>query len=334
MQRLIYIFLIFCVFIFPACDRREGPDVSGISVSAPVERLEPEMMALRSASDAEAFLARHPGFARGFLGMDTTQPAAVLAGQLYQMVSNEGFRKLSMEASQAFGDFAQVQKQFEDAFRHIKYYYPDFKAPKIQTAVSGLGTLSKGQDLFVSDSLVVVSLDFYIGEDKASYVPDVPFYVLRRYRKEFIVPSVVLLMSQKYNRTNPADQSLLTEMVYYGKAFEFARAVQPGLPDSLATVIFTGRQLKDTQENRDMVWAHFIENKLLYETSHFKKVKYIGERPYTAEIGEKCPGAVGRWLGWEIVKKYRRENPEVSLPQLMKDTRTQHIFEESHYKGQ
>ena len=86
-------------------------------------------------------------------------------------------------------------------------------------------------------SLIVISLDFYIGP-KASYVPDVPQYVLRRYRKEFIVPSVVLLLSQRYNRTSPTDQSLLTEMVYYGKAFEFAKDVQPDLPDNLATVIF------------------------------------------------------------------------------------------------
>ena len=331
MQRLIYIFLVFCTLFSCTPDGRKAPDVSGISVNVPVERLEDEMMACRSEADVRAFLARHPGFRRSFLGADSVGTDA-LAGQVYQLVTNEAIRNLYNETRRAFGDFSGVRDEFTDAFRYIKHYYPDFKVPKIQTAISGLGTLSKGQDLLVSDSLIVISLDFYIGPE-ASFVPDVPQYVLRRYRKEFIVPSVVLLISQRYNRTPPADQSLLTEMVYYGKAFEFARDVQPNLPDSLATVIFSGQQLEQTEENRQVVWAHFVGQKLLYETSHFKKIKYIGERPYTAEIGAKCPGAIGRWLGWEIVKKYRRERPEVSLPELMGDARTQRIFEESQYKG-
>jgi hypothetical protein len=331
MQRLIYIFLVFCALFSCTPDGRKAPDVSGISVNVPVERLEDEMMACRSEADVRAFLARHPGFRQSFLGADSVGIEA-LTGQVYQLVTNAAIRNLYNETRRAFGDFSAVRAGFTDAFRHIKYYYPDFKVPKIQTAISGLGSLSKGQDLLVSDSLIVISLDFYLGP-QASYVPDVPQYVLRRYRQEFIVPSVVLLLSQRYNRTPPNDQSLLTEMVYYGKAFEFARDVQPGLPDSLATVIFSGQQLAQTEENREVVWAHFVQEKLLYETSHFKKIKYIGERPYTAEIGAKCPGAIGRWLGWEIVKKYRREHPDVSLPELMGDARTQRIFEESRYKG-
>jgi hypothetical protein len=331
MQRLIYIFLVFCALFSCTPDDRKAPDVSGISVNVPVERLEDKMMACKTEADVRAFLARHPGFRQSFLGADSAGTDAV-AGQVYQLVTNAAIRNLYNETRQAFGDFSGVQAGFTDAFRRIKYYYPDFKVPKIQTAISGLGTLSKGQDLLVSDSLIIISLDFYVGP-KASYEPDVPQYVLRRYRKEFIVPSVVLLLSQRYNRTSPTDQSLLTEMVYYGKAFEFARDVQPDLPDSLATVIFSGQQLKETEENREVVWAHFVKEKLLYETSHFKKIKYIGERPYTAEIGAKCPGAIGRWLGWEIVKKYRREHPNVSLPELMSDARTQRIFEESQYKG-
>ena len=331
MQRLIYIFLVFCLLFSCTPDGRKAPDVSGISVNVSVERLEDEMMACKSEADVRAFLARHPGFRRAFLGADSVG-ADALVTQVYQLVTNAAIKNLYDETRGAFGDFSDVRADFTDAFRHVKYYYPDFKIPKIQTTISGLGTLSKGQDLLVTDSLIVISLDFYIGPE-ASYVPDVPQYVLRRYRKEFIVPSVVLLLSQRYNRTPPADQSLLTEMVYYGKAFEFAKDVQPDLPDSLATVIFSGQQLQETEANREVVWAHFVKEKLLYETSHFKKIKYIGERPYTAEIGAKCPGAIGRWLGWEIVKKYRREHPDVSLPELMSDARIQRIFEESQYKG-
>ncbi|MDH3710460.1 MAG: gliding motility lipoprotein GldB, partial [Cyclobacteriaceae bacterium] len=77
---------------------------------------------------------------------------------------------------------------------------------------------------------------------------------------------------------------------------------------------------------------HFVEKKLLYETSHFTKKKYMDERPTTVEIGNKCPGRIGEWLGWQIVMKYMKENPQISLDQLMESEDVQGIFTQSRYK--
>ena len=62
------------------------------------------------------------------------------------------------------------------------------------------------------------------------------------------------------------------------------------------------------------------------------KNKFIGESPNVYEISEKCPGRIGAWLGWEIVKKYMDKNPEVSIVDLMNDTDAHRIFQMSGYK--
>ncbi|MCZ6692419.1 MAG: hypothetical protein O6939_00815, partial [Bacteroidetes bacterium] len=71
---------------------------------------------------------------------------------------------------------------------------------------------------------------------------------------------------------------------------------------------------------------------LIFETNYYVKQKYLEERPNIPEIGPKCPGRVGTWVGWEIVKSYFRQNPEVGLEQLMANQDAQAIFSQSKYK--
>jgi hypothetical protein len=59
----------------------------------------------------------------------------------------------------------------------------------------------------------------------------------------------------------------------------------------------------------------------------------MDERPKTLEIGEKCPGRIGEWLGWQIVKKYAREQ-QVSLRNLMELSDARQLFMQSNYKPQ
>ncbi|MDQ4140161.1 MAG: gliding motility lipoprotein GldB, partial [Bacteroidota bacterium] len=64
----------------------------------------------------------------------------------------------------------------------------------------------------------------------------------------------------------------------------------------------------------------------------FKTGKYLEDRPTVPEIDAKCPGRIGRWVGWQIVRIYMEENPDVTLQQLMAEKDAQKIFNESHYK--
>ncbi|MBY0425358.1 MAG: gliding motility lipoprotein GldB, partial [Cytophagales bacterium] len=244
---------------------------------------------------------------------------------LFNLSQDKSIDTLKGETDAYFGEMNDIKVDLEQAFAFVKHYFPDFTIPKVYTVVTGFG-----HDMYASDSIVVIGLDYFLG-DKGKYRPDIPNYMLRRFKKEYIVPSIVLLLSDKYNTTNVLDNTLLADMIHYGKSYYFVEKILPCTPDSLV-MGYSEKELVDTKKHESVVWAHFVEQKLLFETSHFIVNKYVGERPYTAEIGSKCPGRIGRWLGWQIVNKYMKDHPSATLEEIMKEKDAAKIFNESHYK--
>lgn len=327
-MKKLFCLLIACV-LFYSCtpDSEKGPDVSSIEMKVKVHRLEQELFKLKSKEEINLFLKNTPLFNKQLLDPAQYPNDSAKIHALFGMIHDPYMDTLYRQTQTVFADITELEKEFEDAFKHIKYYYPNFKAPAIYTVVTGLS-----YDLEVSDSAIVIGLDFFLG-DKRKYQPNgIPQYILRRYRPEYIVSMSLMAMSEKYNVTDPSDQTLLAEMIYYGKAYEFVKNMLPDKNDTLI-IGYTNQQLVDTEANQESVWAHFIEQKLLYETKNSVKIKYTSERPYTAEIGQKCPGAIGRWLGWKIVRRYREKQESVTLPELMKTKDAKLIFNQSKYKG-
>ncbi|MFD2248616.1 gliding motility lipoprotein GldB [Pontibacter ruber] len=302
-------------------------EIADIPVEVKIERLEKPFFNVSSKEDVARFLKENPLFAERFFQGSRINSDSALINSLYGLATNKELKKLEGEAEKKFEDMKPEQEKLETAFKVIKYYYPQFQVPEVKTFVSGLS-----RDLLVSDSLMVFGIDFFIGKD-ASYRPDVYDYILDRYERTSMVPAAMLLLSNRFNKTNFLERSLLAEMISSGKAYYFVQTVMPCTPDS--TIIgYSKQQIADVQHNEGKIWAHFIEKSLLYEKSPFKVNKYIGERPNTPEIDPTAPGRLGTWVGWQIVRKYMERNPEVTLPQLMAETDFQKIFNESKYKPQ
>ena len=55
------------------------------------------------------------------------------------------------------------------------------------------------------------------------------------------------------------------------------------------------------------------------------------ERPNVFEIGNKCPGRIGAWLGWEIVNEYSKNNNALSLQEIMANPDAQDILNKAKY---
>lgn len=306
----------------------KSPDLSNIQVEVNVKSLEDSLFACQSVADVKQFLGQNP-FLKQVYFADFPQNDSLLAPVLYEHIRNNSLRGFKEQIDSLFSNKTeQIQKPLEEAFRHIKYYYPDFRAPRVVTMVTGF----MGNDLYVSDSLIIIGLD-YFGGPQAMYRPNVYDYQLRRYQKEYLVPSILFFMSDRYNRMDPQDNTLLADMIGYGKAFEFVKHCLPTAPDSLI-LGFSEKDLTRTYNSQTQIWAFVIEGRLLYETADLVKQKYTGERPFTPEIGPDVPGGIGRWLGWRIVSRYLAEHPDVTLPELMKNPSARQIFERSGYKGQ
>ncbi|WP_259404595.1 gliding motility lipoprotein GldB [Hymenobacter sp. HSC-4F20] len=300
-----------------------SPEVAKVAAPVKLERLEKSFFQIKSPAEAERFLQEHKLFARQFL-QSRQYPAGVLGATLTRLATNSGLQKLGAQADTTFRT-EQLRPQLQLLFQHIRYYFPDFRVPPVNTFVSGLS-----QDLFVNDSLLVISTDFFVGP-KAAYLPNVPGYIQRRYTKEHVLPGVALAISSKYNQKQLTNQTMLGEMVQFGKALYFAEKVLPCTPDSLL-MGYTSQEMAGVSFNEGKIWAHFIDKNLLYNTAPFTIQKYIGERPNIPEIDKTCPGRVGAWVGWQIVRKYMADHPNVTLKQLMAEKNAQRILNESRYR--
>jgi hypothetical protein len=290
------------------------------------ESLQDTIASLSTRKEVVDFLTNNPNFRDYILRRNEYPDDSAFVREMYLRFTNPAIDTLVMETERVFGDLSDLKSQFTEAFSNIKAYYPDFVPPKIQTVISGLDT-----DLFLSDSLIIVSLDFYLGEG-AKYRPKYYEYLLRRYDPEDIVPSCILIKGiGPLNKTNLSDKTVLADMISYGKSFYFAKQVLPCVPDSVF-LWYTAEEMKGARENEDMIWARLIEDKVIYSTSMIDKRNYLGERPFTIQVGEKCPGRIAQWVGWRIVKQYMKSHPETTLPQLMSIDDAQELFRQSRYK--
>jgi hypothetical protein len=323
---------ILCVLILIGCDKDNGdqcayiPETDDIEITLKFESLEDSLPAIQSKQDLVKFLSRHNAMRDYFFNRQAYPSDSVFINDLFARFTHPSIDSLLIETHQVFGNGNELKSQFEAAFKNLKYYYPQFTAPKIQTVISGLET-----DVMVTDSLVIIGLDYFLG-DGARFRPNMYEYMLKRYHKNFVLPSVILLygISERFNKTKPDDKTALADMIAYGKAYTFTKHILPCVPDSVLTG-YTQREIDGVIFNETKIWKKMIEDQVLFGTSHMIKQRYLGERPKTTEISAQCPGRIGMWVGWQMTNRYLKETGK-KMPELMREADAQKIFKESKYR--
>jgi hypothetical protein len=329
MARFVLIFSLVVIFISCKEDKEQCAFQPPIAKKVEInfQSLEDSLFTFKTKQQLVDFFSRHVALRDVFFNRQGYPSDSLFINRLYSVFHNQAFDSLRMETKRIFGNGEELRKEFELAFSNIRYYYPDFNIPKIQTVITGLES-----DLFVSDTLILVGLDYYLGQD-AKYKPDMHKYMQRRYTKEFVVPSAMLLygIDRTINEVDPQDKTVLADMIAYGKAYYFAKHMLPCVPDSVL-MGYTAEEIAGARENQDVIWKHFIDKEVFFKTTKNIKQKYIDERPKTVEVGDQCPGRIGVWVGWQIVQKYSEQNSKISLPELMKLPSAQQIFSGSKYR--
>lgn len=329
MRLLRSVFLIPLISLVFACGNKNetcelDPEILETDLDLSITRLEQEFFAVKNAEDVLFLLEKYPDFAFAYLQQSDYPSADSLAASLLAIHQDSAMKVLYDSVMAEFPQVSDIEKDLENAFKYIKYYFPDFKTPKVYTFVSGLNS-----DLVVTEDMIVIGLDYFLPADH-EFQPDIPRYMAVRYEKPYLVPMIVLAISSQFNSVDPKDNTLLSEMIYYGKAYHFVKAIMPCTPDQYI-IGYTPEEIAECYDNEEFIWAHFVENELLYQTNPFEIRKYIGEAPFTDAISTKAPGRLGRWLGWNIVDDYQI-NARVTLPELMRESRAETIFRQSGYR--
>ncbi|NME66381.1 gliding motility lipoprotein GldB [Flammeovirga aprica] len=318
---------------FVSCsDEKEIPDVSDIQVEVEVRRLEQEIFALESKDQIVKYLIENPEIEQKYFLQAGLYPSrAYLVDALWDFREKAENDTLKLDADRIFGDFEKQKKELEQAFKFIKYHFPDFEPPKVYTSISGFANWGFGGDVLDFGDFIVIGLDYFEGKTATYRVPEVPMYILKRYSPDYLVPFTMQIISNRYNKVNANDRTVLSHMIAWGKAYEFIDEVLPYVPDTIK-VAYTAQQLVEVNYNEGYIWSHFVENELLYKSERMTVKRYVDDRPTTSEISGDSPGRIGRWLGWRIVDSYMRAHPKVTLAELMADDNAAKILRQSKYK--
>ena len=236
-------------------------------------------------------------------------------------------QQLYVEVMKKYSSDDKLKADLEDLFKHIKYYFSNFTTPKVVTANSDVDYRNK---IFISDTMLVISLDNYLGSDHFFY-KGIPNYVVENMKESQIISDVASIYSQLYT---PKIQSrtFLAQMIYYGRILYLKDLWLTTALDEVK-IGYSQEKLTWIQENETQVWRNFVENEYLYSTNPRLVSRFINPAPFSKfylEIDNESPGMVGRYIGWQIVKSYM-DNNNVGLDKLL-TLSEEEIFKKSKYK--
>lgn len=316
MRRLFLVTLTLLGLISCKNESKNGVDVSNISVNFNVDRFEQQFYNTTPAT-LPVLKEKYPYL------FPAQNPDSVWLDK----ISNKEELELFKQTQQVFGNFSSEKTELTNLFKHIKYYDPNFKAPKVITLITNLDFKSR---VIYADSLLFVSLDLFLGKKNKVYA-DFPDYISQNFDKSYLPVAVAKAVSEKYYY--PSKQRMfLEEMIAQGKQQFLIDCYLPNMPDSLK-IGYSAKKYNWTLENEAQIWKYFVENKMLYSTDEDLYKRFISEAPFSKfylDLDKQSPGSIGIWFGWQIVKSYYNNN-NVTLPQLMKlDAET--IFKNSKYK--
>ncbi|MET0637282.1 MAG: hypothetical protein ABWZ25_14725 [Chitinophagaceae bacterium] len=343
-MRKIGVFVALALVLASCKNDNKAPDVSDIKVELTVKRFDNDFFSIDTGSletSLAALQQKYPEFLRLFLNniAGVTDPEQIRS--FYA-----SYRPVYDSAHKLYSDFDPVKSQLLQAFRYVRYYFPEYKLPA--TVIPVVGPMNSREDLprmangeytpnFIGPGLVGISLQFYLGSDFSFYrnqyfVNNVaPVYRSRRFAKEYITADVMKLVTDDIYPDKSSRLPLIEQMVEKGKQWWLLDKFLPGAPDSVKTG-YTERQLEFCRENEGQIWASIIGNENLESQDPATIQNYIGEAPFTQGIApDVSPGNIGQWIGWQIVKKYAGKKSELKIGELLKAT-PREIIEEAKYK--
>jgi hypothetical protein len=249
--------------------------------------------------------------------------------EIRQFITARDIRLLHDTVNAHFPDMNDIAGPLRQGFRYIKYYFPQFRPPRVVTFISGLANYGA----VTADSVLGIGLDMFLGPEFVPYgqVADpYPGYMLYQFTPGYIAADCFKVIQQEMFPM-PAGGTLLDQMIARGKQLYFLDRVMPDTPDSLKAG-FTGTQLAWCRDNAQAIWQYFIQGNLLYIHDMQQIMHYIGPGPGTQGMPAPAPGDIGSWVGWQIVRKYMDEHPETSLEDLMSLKDSQALLSQSHYR--
>lgn len=311
-----YLFILGFILMGCSTKEKDTPDLSTVDVQTEVRRFD-QAFYNSSAEGLSVLKMKYP-----YLFPEQYADSAWI-----NKMNDKEELELFAETEKLYQDFKGQEEEISYLFKHIKYYYPGFKAPKVITVLTNVDQDNK---VILADSLLFISLDLYLGKDHPFYA-DFPNYIKRKNTKDHMIVDVADAFALKLVPPS-GDRSFAARMIQEGKRLFLLEQLLEGKPET-EILGYEKEQILWAQENEAEIWKFFIENDLLFSNDQALSERFIDEAPFSKFYlanDQDSPGGIGGWVGLQMVKNFM-EIENVGLVEMLQ-TPNEEIFKKSKYK--
>ncbi|MBR6042314.1 MAG: hypothetical protein IKP37_06735 [Paludibacteraceae bacterium] len=264
------------------------------------------------------------------------QTASVLKEQI---LTHKGYQTFFQAEDSVFANgLAQEMQALTKAMQRFHHFFPDKDLPTNILAMFSCF----GPKMAVGDhNELMISMEYYIGSNYPHYrkVDGINDYDAINLSRDMMVRDMMLGWAYyTFPVPNDGNGRLIDEMLYQGKLLYLVEACMPDeKPEKLMG--YTKDQWEWSERNESNMWNKVKDMNHLYTYDHLTISKYINPAPHTvffpfneADMNTpEAPGKGGIWLGWRIIASYMANNKKATLADLMAETNSQKLLEESGY---
>ena len=313
------IFLVSCILclMFFSCDKKSAVEkkIEALPVQIKIDRFD-QVFFESSPKDLQKIKKRYPFFF----------PEGIPDSVWVNKINNPLWRELFAEVQKKYQKSESIEGELEKVFKHIKYHFPKTKSPKVFTVIAEMDYDNK---VIYADSLVIISLEMYLGKDHKFY--EFPAYIKQNFEQRQMMPDLVASFAKSKVQFEK-DNTLLSQMIYHGKLLYLKDLLLSSYTDD-EKMGYTPKEISWCEENESYIWRYFLENELLYSNDLKLNSRFIAPAPFSKfylEIDNDSPGQVGAWIGWQIVRSYAKNN-DVPVAKLL-EINAKELFKKSKYK--
>lgn len=272
-------------------------------------------------------------YAADILAMPENPNDSLFINSMRMLLGYDPLVQLRNTVDSAYSDLAAEEKQLTQAMGIYKKQFPDEVSPKFVTFISEFGYAN-----ITYNNMVGIGLDMYLNERfRDFYIAlEFPEFMIRKLKRPYIVPyAVKAFATMKLEDQNTRDKRFIATMLVEGKIRYFTKALLPDVHDTLI-MGYTAEQLAWCRNNEPEIWKHFVEKEWIYKNEPSQFIRYFTDGPFTSADGVPAESSpmIGTYIGWQILKHYIKNNPNVSLQDLMSETDFDKILKLSKYRPQ
>ena len=305
--------MILFFFIWISCDQKVISKVNKIEV----DRFE-KLFYNSSPSDLTQIKNKYPFF------FPNSYPDLVWLNRLKDPIQLEIFNEILMK----YESVVFLERGLFEFFKRHRQIDNEFIIPKVITVNTDIDYRNK---VILADSLLLIGLDNYLGSDHRFY-DGIPDYI----KEDFTIPNIFSDVAEKFALSiipRIEFYTFLDKIIYHGKILyykDFCLNIEDRYKIS-----YSKAKIKWAKENEYFVWTYFVENNILFNPDNNLESRFINDSPFSRfylEMDNESSEMIGKYIGWQIVKSYMKNN-DISLKNMLNKSPID-IYNNSKYKPQ